>query len=52
MCWELIKIYEEYFRGSIEELFVYIEEYLVKGECCLFVEGNLFEMVGIEVDEE
>lgn len=40
LCRELTKIHEEYLRGSIEELLDYIEEHLVKGECCLLVEGN------------
>ncbi len=52
MCRELTKVHEEYLRGSTEELLAYIEEHPVKGECCLLVEGNLFEMPVTEVDEE
>ncbi|EME8111364.1 16S rRNA (cytidine(1402)-2'-O)-methyltransferase [Enterococcus faecium] len=52
LCRELTKIHEEYLRGSTEELLAYIEEHPVKGECCLLVEGNLFETTGTEVDEE
>ena len=50
MCRELTKVHE-YLRGSTEELLAYIE-HPVKGECCLLVEGNLFEMPVTEVDEE
>ena len=52
LCRELTKVHEEYLRGSTEELLAYIEEHPVKGECCLLVEGNLFEMPVTEVDEE
>ncbi|OTE88756.1 rRNA (cytidine-2'-O-)-methyltransferase, partial [Escherichia coli] len=52
LCRELTKIHEEYLRGSTEELLAYIEEHPVMGECCLLVEGNLFETAGTEVDEE
>ena len=36
---ELTKIYEEYTRGTIEELVAYLEENPLKGECLLIVEG-------------
>ena len=52
LCRELTKVHEEYLRGSTEELLAYIEEHPVKGECCLLVEGNLFETPVTEVDEE
>ncbi|HIB1801841.1 16S rRNA (cytidine(1402)-2'-O)-methyltransferase [Enterococcus faecium] len=52
LCRELTKVHEEYLRGSTQELLAYIEEHPVKGECCLLVEGNLFETPVTEVDEE
>ena len=37
---ELTKIYEEYTRGTIEELVASLEENPLKGECLLIVEGT------------
>lgn len=39
LCRELTKIYEEYTRGSINELIEFFDEKTIKGECCLIVEG-------------
>lgn len=40
ICRELTKIHEEYLRGTLEELAEYLLDTSLKGECCLFVEGN------------
>jgi len=40
ICRELTKIHEEYLRGTLAELRDYLEETVVKGECCLMVEGT------------
>ncbi|MFC0300105.1 16S rRNA (cytidine(1402)-2'-O)-methyltransferase [Virgibacillus soli] len=37
---ELTKKFEEYIRGTIDEVNQWMEEHDVKGECCLVVEGN------------
>ncbi|MGX7205038.1 16S rRNA (cytidine(1402)-2'-O)-methyltransferase [Enterococcus pingfangensis] len=47
VCRELTKLYEEYLRGTAEELLDYLSEHSLKGECCLLVSGA----VEIEVDE-
>lgn len=47
ICRELTKLYEEYLRGTAEELIDYLSEHSLKGECCLLVSGA----VEIEVDE-
>lgn len=39
ICRELTKLYEEYLRGTAEELIEYLSEHLLKGECCLLVSG-------------
>lgn len=39
VCRELTKLYEEYLRGTAEELADYLSETSIKGECCLLVEG-------------
>lgn len=39
VCRELTKIYEEYIRGSVEEIIAYLEEHNLKGECCILVAG-------------
>lgn len=41
LCRELTKVYEEYTRGTLEELIDYYSEHEVKGECCLMVEGAI-----------
>ncbi|OFI47581.1 16S rRNA (cytidine(1402)-2'-O)-methyltransferase [Floricoccus penangensis] len=37
---ELTKIYEEYRRGTISEVLTSIEEFPIKGECLIIVEGS------------
>lgn len=39
ICRELTKLYEEYLRGTAEELVDYLSEHPLKGECCLLVSG-------------
>lgn len=39
ICRELTKLYEEYLRGTTEELIEYLSDHLLKGECCLLVSG-------------
>ncbi|MDT2635965.1 16S rRNA (cytidine(1402)-2'-O)-methyltransferase [Enterococcus dongliensis] len=39
VCRELTKVYEEYLRGTAEELIMYVTEHPLKGECCLLVSG-------------
>ena len=39
ICRELTKLYEEYLRGTAEELIEYLSEHSLKGECCLLVSG-------------
>ncbi|MGM0174502.1 16S rRNA (cytidine(1402)-2'-O)-methyltransferase [Enterococcus sp. DIV0800] len=39
ICRELTKLYEEYLRGTTEELLTYLEDHTLKGECCLLVAG-------------
>lgn len=40
VCRELTKLHEEYLRGSLKELSVYLSENSLKGECCILVEGS------------
>lgn len=40
LCRELTKMYEEYTRGTIEELTDFFKQNSIKGECCLIVEGS------------
>lgn len=37
---ELTKIYEQFIRGTIEEVYRYVKENPLKGECVIIVEGN------------
>ncbi|MFD1172877.1 16S rRNA (cytidine(1402)-2'-O)-methyltransferase [Oceanobacillus picturae] len=37
---ELTKRFEEYSRGTTEELLTYVSENQLKGECCIVVEGS------------
>lgn len=39
ICRELTKLYEEYLRGTAEEVIDYLSEHALKGECCLLVSG-------------
>lgn len=39
ICRELTKLYEEYLRGTAEEVIDYLFEHALKGECCLLVSG-------------
>ena len=39
ICRELTKLYEEYLRGTTEELIEYLSDHSLKGECCLLVSG-------------
>lgn len=38
---ELTKLYEQYIRGTADEVLSWVEENDVKGECCIIVEGTL-----------
>ncbi|MBO0432784.1 16S rRNA (cytidine(1402)-2'-O)-methyltransferase [Enterococcus sp. DIV0660C] len=40
LCRELTKIHEEYLRGDVDELLMYLKENQIKGECCLMVAGD------------
>ncbi|NEW65685.1 16S rRNA (cytidine(1402)-2'-O)-methyltransferase [Carnobacteriaceae bacterium zg-84] len=40
ICRELTKRYEEYIRGSLKEIQIYLEEIELKGEICLLVSGT------------
>ncbi|MBS4750219.1 16S rRNA (cytidine(1402)-2'-O)-methyltransferase [Granulicatella sp. zg-ZJ] len=40
ICRELTKRYEEYIRGSLKEIQIYLEETELKGEICLLVSGT------------
>ncbi|MEG0254420.1 MAG: 16S rRNA (cytidine(1402)-2'-O)-methyltransferase [Vagococcus sp.] len=51
LCRELTKLYEEYTRGTIEELVAYFNENTIKGECCLVIEGNT-DVAGLSEEEE
>lgn len=37
---ELTKLYEEYIRGSIQEVMKWLETGVIKGEFCIAIEGN------------
>lgn len=37
---ELTKKFEEYVRGSAKDVLDYLEENVLKGECCIVIEGN------------
>lgn len=50
ICRELTKLYEEYLRGTVEELIEYLSEHSLKGECCLLVSGAT-EIVEEEIFE-
>jgi len=50
ICRELTKLYEEYLRGTVEELIEYLSEHSLKGECCLLVSGAT-EIVEEEISE-
>lgn len=50
ICRELTKIYEEYLRGTVEELIEYVAEHPLKGECCLLISGAT-EVIEEEVFE-
>ncbi|MGM0213635.1 16S rRNA (cytidine(1402)-2'-O)-methyltransferase [Enterococcus sp. AZ109] len=39
ICRELTKLYEEYIRGSVQEVIDYVSEHPLKGECCLLISG-------------
>lgn len=40
---ELTKKFEEYIRGSAQEVLQYVEEHSLKGECCIVIEGSTRE---------
>lgn len=37
---ELTKMFEEYVRGTTEEVLLWLDKHEVKGECCIVVEGT------------
>lgn len=39
LCRELTKLHEEFLRGTTEEVYQYLADHDVKGECCLLLEG-------------
>lgn len=41
---ELTKLYEEFMRGSFEEVSLGLKKLDIRGECCLVVEGNVEEI--------
>lgn len=44
---EISKMFEQYIRGSVEEVLQWVEQNEVKGECCILVEGSIIaEEVG------
>lgn len=43
ICRELTKRFEEYTRGTLEELVMYLAEHELKGEICLLVSGMIEE---------
>lgn len=51
VCRELTKIHEEYLRGDLTELSVYLTEHEVKGECCILVAGCSADEAGHAEDE-
>ncbi|GCF92920.1 ribosomal RNA small subunit methyltransferase I [Enterococcus florum] len=40
VCRELTKLYEEYIRGTVQEVYDHLLEHPLKGECCLLVAGS------------
>lgn len=51
LCRELTKLFEEYTRGTIEELISFFEDTPIKGECCLIIEGFDGKVVLSEIEE-
>lgn len=51
LCRELTKRYEEYTRGTVQELLAYTQENEIKGECCLLFEGYQKETEIISLEE-
>lgn len=51
LCRELTKRYEEYTRGTVQELLAYTQENEIKGECCLLFEGYQKEVEMISLEE-
>lgn len=51
LCRELTKRYEEYTRGTVQELLAYTQENEIKGECCLLFEGYQKEKEIISLEE-
>ncbi|MFC6346924.1 16S rRNA (cytidine(1402)-2'-O)-methyltransferase [Vagococcus carniphilus] len=51
LCRELTKLFEEYTRGTIEELISFFEDTPIKGECCLIIEGFDGQVMLSEVEE-
>lgn len=37
---EITKMYEQFIRGTGEDVLAYLQENQVKGECCIVIEGN------------
>src|SRR5690625_1267692 len=37
---EITKIYEQFIRGNVEKVLKWAEENVVKGECCIVIEGS------------
>lgn len=48
---ELTKQYEEYLRGTAQEIFAYLKDYTLKGECVLLIQGGILEDLD-EIDTE
>lgn len=45
---EITKIYEQFIRGTGEEVLAYLQENQIKGECCIVIEGNTSEAASVE----
>jgi 16S rRNA (cytidine1402-2'-O)-methyltransferase len=50
VCRELTKKFEEFIRGSVEEVEGWLEQTEVKGECCLLIEGSTEEEMKEEIN--
>lgn len=50
LCRELTKRYEEFIRGTIEEVSEALQDQEIKGECCLIIGSK--QVVSLELDSE
>src|SRR5690625_721502 len=47
---ELTKLHEQYVRGTIEEVLMWLRQNEVKGECCIVIDGNEQEEQAVNTD--